>query len=53
VSEPYNSIIEFDYPFPNLNTIKPFVFSIKERLQNINHMYYSDNADEHWIVNLN
>lgn len=45
----YNSIIEFDYPFPNLNTIKPFSYSMKERLANINNLYYATNARENWL----
>lgn len=43
------SFIEFDYPFPNLNTVKPFVYSSKERLYNINKFYYTDNALQNWF----
>lgn len=46
--EPYQSEIEFDYPFPNLNTIKPFVYSSKERLSNIKKYYYSTNSEQFW-----
>jgi len=44
------SLIEFDYPFPNLNTIKPFVYTAKERLNNIKKMYYSVNSMENWFI---
>ncbi len=38
--EPYNNIIEFDYLFPNLNTIKSFTQTKKERMNNIYKMFY-------------
>ncbi len=54
IKNPYTSIIEFDYPFPNLNTIKPFVYSMKERIENIKKMYYSSNSFDNWTaLNLN
>lgn len=38
---PYENIVEFDYGFPNLNTLKEFALSKKTtRLQNIRRMYY-------------
>ena len=46
--EPYTNPVEFDYGFPNLNTIKPFVFSEKERYDNIKKYYYDDNAYNNW-----
>lgn len=49
IPNPYNSTIEFDYPFPNLNTIKPFSYSIKERIANINNLYYSNNPYDNWL----
>jgi hypothetical protein len=39
--EPYNNIIEFDYPFPNLNTLKSFSSNKNSRLNNISKMYYN------------
>jgi hypothetical protein len=42
--EPYNNIIEFDYPYPNLNTIKSFTKSKEERMNNIRNMYYYENS---------
>jgi hypothetical protein len=42
IIEPYNNIIEFDFPFPNLNTIKPFTKSKKERIINIYNEYYKN-----------
>lgn len=50
VKNPYNSIVEFDYPFPNLNTIKPFVNSMKKRMLNIKKLYYSPNSFENWKI---
>lgn len=48
--EPYNNIIEFDYPFPNLNTIKNFSFdNKKERLNNIQKMYFDDDSYKNWF----
>jgi hypothetical protein len=40
--EPYNNIVEFDYLFPNLNTIKSFVNNKSERINKISKMYYKD-----------
>jgi hypothetical protein len=40
--EPYNNIIEFDYSYPNLNTIKSFVNNKEKRINNIISMYYED-----------
>lgn len=40
--EPYNNIVEFDYAFPNLNTIKFFTTDKNTRLKNISKMYYND-----------
>jgi hypothetical protein len=40
--EPYNNIIEFDYPFPNFNTIKSFTKTKKERINNIYKKYYKN-----------
>lgn len=37
--EPYNNIIEFDFPFPNLNTIKSFSYSKDKRMENIESVY--------------
>ena len=48
--EPYNNIIEFDYPFPNLNTLKPFSYTRDERINNIYKMYYSDNSIINWFI---
>ena len=50
ISEPYNSIIEFDYPYPNFNTIKPFVYSSKQRLKNIKKLYYLKNCENYWSL---
>ena len=50
ITEPYNSIVEFDYPFPNFNTIKPFVYSSKERIKNIKKFYYVTNAKQNWNI---
>lgn len=47
--EPYNNNIEFDYPYPNLNTIKYFQINKKERLNNIFNLYYCDNAEKNWM----
>lgn len=47
--EPYNNNIEFDYPYPNLNTIKYFQQNKKQRLHNINKLYYSENAEKNWL----
>jgi hypothetical protein len=44
--EPYNNITEFDYPYPNLNTIKSFTKSKKERINNIHNMYYYDRINQ-------
>jgi hypothetical protein len=38
--EPYNNIVEFDYPYPNLNTIKSFVDTKEQRIEKIREMYY-------------
>jgi hypothetical protein len=38
--EPYNNIVEFDYLFPNLNTIKSFVNNKNERINKISKMFY-------------
>ncbi|ATZ80298.1 hypothetical protein BMW23_0240 [Bodo saltans virus] len=46
---PYSNIIEFDYPFPNLNTISPFVYNDETRKNNIILMYYSDNCENNWF----
>lgn len=48
--EPYNNIIEYDYPYPNLNTIAPFVTDNKRRIKNINDMYYSQNPELYWFA---
>jgi len=47
--EPYNNIIEFDYPFPNLNTIKKSKESREKRCHNINKLYYENNSIENWF----
>lgn len=47
--EPYNNNIEFDYPFPNLNTIKYFQIKKEERLNNIFNLYYLDNCEKNWM----
>lgn len=47
--EPYNNNIEFDYPFPNLNTIKPFSYTREERINNIKKMYYDENPLPNWF----
>lgn len=47
--KPYNNTIEFDYPFPNLNTIKGFTKSYEERIENIIKMYYVENAEKNWF----
>lgn len=39
--EPYNNFIEFDYGFPNLNTIRPFAYTDNVRLENITKMYWN------------
>ena len=38
--EPYNNIVEFDYPYPNLNTIKSFVDTKEKRIEKIKNLYY-------------
>lgn len=48
IKEPYNSLIEFDYPFPNLNTVVPLTSTMKERMKNIKLMYYVTNAEANW-----
>jgi hypothetical protein len=48
--KPYNNNIEFDYAFPNLNTIKEFTKSTEIRLENIKKMYYDVNAEKYWFV---
>lgn len=48
--DPYTNIIEFDYPFPNLNTIKPFAYSKIKRLDNILNLYYVKNSDGNWFL---
>jgi hypothetical protein len=40
--EPYSNIVEFDYMYPNLNTIKSFTKTKSERMNNIKNMYYDD-----------
>lgn len=40
---PYNNNIEFDYPFPNLNTIKAFNYSKEKRKKAIKNIYYDNN----------
>jgi hypothetical protein len=47
--EPYNNM-EFDYPFPNLNTIKPFSFNEETRFENIKKMYYDDDCEKNWFI---
>ena len=47
--EPYNNTIEYDYPYPNLNTIEPFAIDNKRRIQNIKNMYYSQNSELYWF----
>jgi hypothetical protein len=47
--EPYNNNIEFDYPYPNLNTIKYFQISKKKRLDSIFNLYFCDNAEKNWM----
>lgn len=47
--EPYNNNIEFDYPYPNLNTIKYFQQNKKQRMHNINNLYYNDDAEKNWL----
>jgi hypothetical protein len=49
--EPYYNNIEFDYPFPNLNTIKPFAVDRNTRMEKIQKMYYDKNAEENWFKN--
>lgn len=39
--EPYNNIVEFDFPFPNLNTIKEFIYNNEIRKNNIIKLYHS------------
>jgi hypothetical protein len=39
--EPYSHIVEFDYPYPNLNTIKSFVDIKEKRMEKIKEKYYS------------
>lgn len=42
ITEPYDNLIEFDYGYPNFNTIKPFVYSEEQRKNNIiNELYLS------------
>lgn len=43
----------YDYPFPNLNFGKPFIYSEKFRKYRINQLYYSDNCEENWFKLLN
>jgi hypothetical protein len=50
VIDPYNNNIEFDYPYPNLNTIEPFATTAQIRLNNINDMYYIDNSEINWFL---
>lgn len=40
--EPYNNIVEFDYMYPNLNTIKSFALSKGDRIKNIKDLYYNN-----------
>jgi hypothetical protein len=47
--EPYFNIVEFDYPFPNFNTLAPFVYSKEQRIININKMYYDKDCENNWI----
>jgi hypothetical protein len=47
---PYNNNIEFDYPYPNLNTIKPFSKSKKKRINNIKNLYYSGESHKNWFT---
>lgn len=40
---------EYDYPFPNLNYGKPFIYTKKYRLQRIQNMYYDTDAERNWF----
>jgi hypothetical protein len=46
---PYSNIIEFDYPYPNLNTISPFMYNNEIRKQNIISMYFEPNCEKNWF----
>lgn len=52
IDQPFESIIEFDYPFPNINTFMPFCCSKDERKMNIFKMYYDDreNVENNWFL---
>jgi hypothetical protein len=49
IEYPYDMDIEFDYAFPNFNTIKPFTYTDDERLNKIKKMYYSNDSEANWI----
>ena len=49
--EPYSNIVEFDYAFPNLNTIKFFATTNNVRHENIERLYYSDDPEINWFNN--
>ena len=50
--EPYGNIVEFDYAFPNLNTIKPFATTNDTRQENIEKLYYGDDPEINWFTQL-
>lgn len=47
--EPYHNLIEFDYPFPNLNTLEPLDNSDNDRIQKINQMYFQKHSVSRWF----
>lgn len=47
---PYSSNIEFDYPYPNFNTIKGFTTNNNERKSKIQKMYYDINSEKNWFI---
>jgi hypothetical protein len=48
--EPYSNNVEFDYAFPNLNTIKPFATSSNTRKELIENLYYNDDPEISWFT---
>ena len=41
---------QYDYPFPNINYVKPFIQTDNYRIKRIKKMYYDDDAERQWFV---
>jgi len=48
--EPYHNIVEFDYSYPNLNTLVPFLLDKEQRIKNIKKMYYQTDNSYNWFM---